>query len=59
MVGNRVLGFWRTVIGKKVVIAVTGIVLIGFVIAHMLGNLNIFAGPDEMGAVSRKGEPIK
>lgn len=53
MVGNRLLGFWRTVIGKKVVMAVTGIVLVGFVIAHMLGNLKIFSGPDEIDAYSR------
>jgi succinate dehydrogenase / fumarate reductase cytochrome b subunit len=53
MVGNRLLGFWRTVIGKKVVMAVTGVVLVGFVIAHMLGNLKIFAGPDEINAYSR------
>lgn len=52
-VGNRLLGLWRTVIGKKVVMAVTGIVLIGFVIAHMLGNLKIFSGPDEIDAYSR------
>jgi succinate dehydrogenase/fumarate reductase cytochrome b subunit (b558 family) len=53
MVGNRLLGFWRTVIGKKVVMAVTGVLLVGFVIAHMLGNLKIFAGPDEINAYSR------
>ena len=50
---NRVMAFWRTMIGKKVVMAVTGIVLIGFVIAHMLGNLKIFSGPDEINAYSR------
>lgn len=50
---NRVMAFWQTMIGKKVVMAVTGIVLIGFVIAHMLGNLKIFSGPDEINAYSR------
>jgi len=40
-------------IGKKVVMAITGVVLVGFVIAHMLGNLKIFAGPDEINAYSR------
>jgi succinate dehydrogenase / fumarate reductase, cytochrome b subunit len=33
--------------------AITGIALIGFVIGHMLGNLKIFAGPDEINAYSR------
>jgi succinate dehydrogenase / fumarate reductase, cytochrome b subunit len=50
---NRVIALWRTDIGKKVVMAVTGVVLIGFVIAHMLGNLKIFAGPNEINAYSR------
>ena len=42
---RRVLAFWHTMIGKKVVMAVTGVVLVGFVIAHMLGNLKIFLRP--------------
>jgi len=43
-VGNRLIALWDTVIGKKVVMAITGAVLILFVIAHMIGNLKIFAG---------------
>src|SRR6201987_3834368 len=50
---HRALAFWHTMIGKKIVMAVTGVVLIGFVIAHMLGNLKIFSGPDEINAYSR------
>ena len=50
---NRALAFWHTMIGKKIVMAVTGVVLIGFVIAHMLGNLKIFSGPDEINTYSR------
>jgi succinate dehydrogenase / fumarate reductase, cytochrome b subunit len=53
VVRHRLIAFWHTMIGKKVVMAVTGVVLIGFVIAHMLGNLKIFAGPDEINAYSR------
>jgi succinate dehydrogenase / fumarate reductase, cytochrome b subunit len=49
----RALAFWHTMVGKKIVMAVTGVVLIGFVIAHMLGNLKIFSGPDEINAYSR------
>ncbi len=33
--------------------AVTGVVLVGFVIVHMVGNLKIFSGPDEINAYSR------
>ena len=58
---NRLALLWDTVIGKKVVMAVTGIVLVGFVFAHMLGNLKIFSGPAEINTYSRflrtVGEP--
>jgi succinate dehydrogenase / fumarate reductase, cytochrome b subunit len=50
---HRPLAFWHTMIGKKIVMAVTGVVLIGFVIAHMLGNLKIFSGPAEINTYSR------
>ena len=50
---NPVFALWHTQIGKKVVMAVTGVVLVGFVIAHMLGNLKIFSSPDEINAYSR------
>jgi succinate dehydrogenase / fumarate reductase cytochrome b subunit len=43
---------WRTMIGKKVVMAITGAVLVGFVIVHMVGNLKIFSGPEEINAYS-------
>ena len=38
--------FFRSSVGKKMVVAVTGIILILFVIGHLLGNLQIFLGPD-------------
>jgi succinate dehydrogenase / fumarate reductase cytochrome b subunit len=44
------LEFYRSAIGKKWVMAVTGILLIVFVIAHMIGNLKIFLGPEANGA---------
>jgi succinate dehydrogenase / fumarate reductase cytochrome b subunit len=50
---NRLLALWSSVIGKKVVMAVTGAVLILFVLAHMVGNLKIFNGPEEINAYSR------
>ena len=51
--GNRFIALWDTVIGKKVVMAVTGVVLILFVIAHMAGNIKIFSRPNEINAYSR------
>ncbi len=38
--------FHQSSIGKKFIVAITGIILILFVIGHLLGNLQIFLGPD-------------
>lgn len=35
-----------TTVGKKALLAVSGVVLFGFVIGHMLGNLQVFLGPE-------------
>ena len=48
MVG--VLTLPRTTIGKKVIMAVTGLIGIGFVLGHMYGNLKVFSGPEEFNA---------
>lgn len=44
------LSFYQTTIGKKVVMAISGVVLIGFVIGHMAGNLQIFLGKEKLDA---------
>src|SRR5262249_9197835 len=44
----RVAQFCESTIGKKAIMAVTGLVLFVFLIAHMLGNLQIFLGPAVM-----------
>ena len=38
------LALYRTSIGKKAVMAATGVLLFGFVVAHMVGNLKLFQG---------------
>lgn len=43
---NRPLQFYRSAIGKKVVMGVTGLIGIGYVIVHMTGNLLAFSGPE-------------
>ncbi|HEX8280947.1 MAG TPA: succinate dehydrogenase cytochrome b subunit [Chthoniobacterales bacterium] len=43
---NRFSAFYRSSIGRKIIVAVTGLILLGFVIGHLLGNLQIFLGPD-------------
>ena len=35
--------FYATSIGKKIVVALTGLVMVAYLIAHMLGNLQVFA----------------
>jgi succinate dehydrogenase / fumarate reductase cytochrome b subunit len=50
---NSIVLLWNSVIGKKIVMAVTGVIMVGFVIAHMLGNLKIFAGAAQIDAYSR------
>ncbi len=44
------LRIWQSSLGKKYVMAVTGIGLFLFVIIHMLGNLQIFLGPEKLNA---------
>jgi succinate dehydrogenase / fumarate reductase cytochrome b subunit len=40
--------FYRSAVGKKWVMAVSGIVLLGFVLAHMIGNLKLYLGKQEI-----------
>ena len=42
---SREPGFLATTVGKKVVMAATGIILFGFVFVHMVGNLQAYLGP--------------
>lgn len=61
MIGTLPL-LYQTSIGKKVVMAVTGLIWYGYVIAHMLANLKAFAGPEQINAYASflrvAGEPI-
>lgn len=50
---NRVLRFYRSTIGKKVVMAVSGVIGIAFLIVHALGNLLAFRGPEALNAYSQ------
>jgi len=45
-------GFYRSTIGRKIVMAVSGIVLVVFVIGHMTGNLLAFQGRARLDAYS-------
>jgi len=42
--------FYRSTIGKKIIMGVTGLIGIGFVILHMAGNLQAFVGQQKINA---------
>jgi succinate dehydrogenase / fumarate reductase cytochrome b subunit len=46
------LALFRSTVGLKVIMAITGIVMVGFVVAHVVGNLLVFRGPAELNAYS-------
>jgi succinate dehydrogenase / fumarate reductase, cytochrome b subunit len=49
---GRVRSFYGTMVGKKIVMGVTGLIGVGFVILHAAGNLLIFRGPTAINAYS-------
>lgn len=42
----RILEFLESSIGKKIMVAIAGLLLCGFLVAHLLGNLLMFVGGD-------------
>ncbi|MBI2215632.1 MAG: succinate dehydrogenase cytochrome b subunit [Acidobacteria bacterium] len=48
-----VLAFYRSALGKKAVMAATGIMLFGFVFVHMVGNLKLYLGADAINHYGR------
>jgi succinate dehydrogenase / fumarate reductase cytochrome b subunit len=40
--------FYRSAVGKKAVMAVTGLILFGWIFAHMAGNLKLYFGPEHL-----------
>ncbi len=50
------LGLYRSAVGKKQVLAVTGIVLMGYVLLHMVGNLKLYLGAESL---NRYGEWLR
>lgn len=59
---SPVVALWTNSIGKKYVMAVTGLIMVAFLLLHMLGNLKIFFGPADFnsyaGFLRRIGEPV-
>ena len=49
-------GLFSTTVAKKVLMAVTGLILTGFVLVHMVGNLLLYKGPE---AINAYGEMLQ
>ncbi|HEY8946939.1 MAG TPA: succinate dehydrogenase cytochrome b subunit [Polyangiaceae bacterium] len=54
------IALFNTTVGKKAALALSGLVLFGFVLGHLLGNLLVFAGPEAFNgyAESIKGNAL-
>jgi succinate dehydrogenase / fumarate reductase cytochrome b subunit len=50
---NPLIAFYQSSIGKKYVVAVTALLLILYVLGHLLGNLQIYMGPDRINAYAK------
>jgi len=46
---KRLAALYRTSVGKKIVAALTGMLLIAFLVMHAAGNLSVFSGTDASG----------
>jgi succinate dehydrogenase / fumarate reductase cytochrome b subunit len=44
----------RSSVGRKLLMAVTGLMLVGFIVGHLVGNTTIFVGPDGINAYAEK-----
>ncbi len=57
--GGRLVALWQSSVGRTVLMAVTGAVLFGYVLVHMLGNLQIYLGPTKLNgyAIALKSSP--
>lgn len=56
------VAFYRTSVGKKYAMAISGIILLGFVLSHMVGNLKVFLGEETFNHYAEflreMGEPL-
>ncbi len=49
---NRLRLLWDSSVGKKIVMAVTGLIWVAYLITHVLANLLVFQGPGKINAYS-------
>ena len=51
---NHLSAFYKSSIGRKYIVGITGAILVGFIIGHLLGNLQIFLGPEYINSYAEK-----
>ncbi|MET9861380.1 succinate dehydrogenase cytochrome b subunit [Streptomyces smyrnaeus] len=60
--GGFLRTLWGSTIGKKAVMAVSGLLMLAYLLVHMLANLKVFFGPEEMNGYAHwlrtLGEPL-
>jgi succinate dehydrogenase / fumarate reductase cytochrome b subunit len=49
---SRLRLLWDSSVGKKVIMAVTGLIMVAYLITHVLANLLVFQGPSKINAYS-------
>ena len=49
---SRIRALWDSSVGKKAVMAATGLIMVAYLITHVLANLLVFQGPDKINAYS-------
>ena len=55
-----ILELYRSDVGKKYAMAITGVMLLGFIVAHMIGNLHVFEGAhDGLFRIDEYGEGLR
>ncbi|MFG2823940.1 succinate dehydrogenase cytochrome b subunit [Kitasatospora sp. NPDC048365] len=59
---STLVTLWRSSVGKKAVMAVSGLLMLLYLVAHMLGNLKVFFGPGDIDGYAHwlrtLGEPV-
>ncbi|GAA4878374.1 succinate dehydrogenase cytochrome b subunit [Kitasatospora terrestris] len=59
---STLVTLWRSSVGKKAVMAVSGLLMLLYLVAHMLGNLKVFFGPRDIDGYAHwlrtLGEPV-
>jgi succinate dehydrogenase / fumarate reductase, cytochrome b subunit len=49
---SRLRLLWHSSVGKKMIMAVTGLIMVAYLITHVLANLLVFQGPSKINAYS-------